>query len=78
LCLIFFSDYVNLSLLFFQDVSVPEAFPLSDFDEAAVKSGHAEASRAFSSAPDGSVARASAQIEVDTLAAIARALGVTL
>ncbi len=67
-------------LIFFsiQDVSVPEAFPLSDFDESAVKNGFANAQKAASSAAEGSAAKAVAQIEMDTFSSLARALGVTL
>ena len=61
-----------------QDISVPEAYPLSDFDDQAVKTAYAESSRAFASAAEGSAAKATAQIEIETYSAIARALGVTL
>ena len=60
------------------DVSVSEAVPLADLDEAAIKSGHAEAGKVFNSAAEGSVAKATAQIELGVFAAMARALGVQL
>lgn len=60
-----------------QDVSVPEAFPLSDFDESAVKAGYAEASKAAGTAPEGA-ARAAAQVEAETYANLARALNINL
>ena len=69
------STVTNFSIL--QDVSVPEAFPLSDFDEAAVKSGYAEATRAAGAAPEGA-ARAAAQVEAETFANLARALNINL
>lgn len=61
-----------------QDISVPEAYALADFDEQAIKTAHAESSRAFASAAEGSAAKATAQIEIETYSAIARALGVAL
>lgn len=55
-----------------------EAIPLADLDESAIKAGHAEAIKALAGAQEGSVAKASAQIEIDTFGALARAIGVTL
>ena len=60
------------------DISVPEAVALADLDENAIKTGFAESTRAASSAADGSVAKAVAQIEVTTYAAMARAIGLAL
>jgi hypothetical protein len=57
---------------------VTEAFPLADFDDAAVKSGYAEAVRTAGTAPDGSIAKAKAQIEVNVYSAIARSIGLAL
>jgi F-type H+-transporting ATPase subunit delta len=54
-----------------QDVSVPEAFPLSEFDPAVVKSELAEAMKAG----PGSV---EATIKVGVYGALARALGVSV
>lgn len=59
-----------------QDVSVPEAFPLKDFDETSVKSGYAEAQKNLNS--DNAELKAAAQIEANVYTAIARALGVTI
>jgi F0F1-type ATP synthase epsilon subunit len=64
-------------MFFAQDVSVPEAVPLSDLDESAIRSGHAEAVKTLSSASDAAV-KATAMIEVDTYTAMARAIGVSL
>ena len=50
---------------------------LADLDEAAIKSGFAEASRAAASAGDD-MAKATAQIEVSTYSTLARAVGVVL
>ncbi len=61
-----------------QDISTPEAIPLADIDESLVRSRHAEASKNRASAATGSVASATAQIEINTLSAMARALGVTV
>eukprot|EP00607_Mallomonas_marina_P001501 CAMPEP_0182427686 /NCGR_PEP_ID=MMETSP1167-20130531/18984_1 /TAXON_ID=2988 /ORGANISM="Mallomonas Sp, Strain CCMP3275" /LENGTH=120 /DNA_ID=CAMNT_0024610109 /DNA_START=188 /DNA_END=550 /DNA_ORIENTATION=- len=58
------------------DISVPEAVNLADFEESTVKSSLSEATQAASSAPEGSIAKAQAQIEVNTLSAIARALNI--
>ncbi len=60
------------------DVSVTEAVPVDDLDEASIKSGHAEAIKAVGSGADGSVEKATAQIEVNTYTAMARAAGITL
>jgi hypothetical protein len=60
-----------------QDVSVPEAVPLSDLDESAIRTGHANAVKVASSSAEGS-AKAVAQIEVNTYSSMARALGITL
>ena len=51
---------------------------MADLDEAAIKAGFAESTRAASSAADGSVAKAVAQIEVTTYSAMARAIGLAL
>ena len=59
------------------DVSVTEAFPLADLDEAAIRAGYAEASKGLS-ATDGSAEKATAQIEVSVFSSMARALGVAL
>ena len=59
------------------DVSVTEAVPLGELDEAAIRTGYAEASKGLSAA-DGSVAKASAQIETTVYTALARAVGITL
>eukprot|EP01038_Epipyxis_sp_PR26KG_P013025 gene13025-17457_t len=60
------------------DISVPEAVPLSDIDEAAVKANYAEAVKAASAAPEGSIAKAVALIEADVYSAMGRAVGVTV
>ena len=61
-----------------QDVTVPEAVPLSDIDEALVKSGYAESLKVATSAADGSMEKAQAQIEVLVFSAMGRAIGITL
>lgn len=59
-----------------KDVSVPEAFAVTDFDEGAIKSGFAEATKNSSS--DNAVVRAQAQIELSVYTALARSMGITL
>jgi F0F1-type ATP synthase epsilon subunit len=58
------------------DLSVPEAFPLSEFDDAAVKAGYAEAQKDMSSTDEE--VKVSAQIKSATFQAMARAMGVSL
>lgn len=60
------------------DISVAEAFPLSDLDEAAIKTGYSAAQSALGSAENGSKAHAVAQTELNTFQAMARAIGVTV
>ena len=50
------------------DLSVPEAFPLSDFDEAAVKSGYAAALKEAGSADAADAAAGQIQVRRITLA----------
>jgi hypothetical protein len=57
-------------------VSVPEAYPLTDFDEATVKSLHAEALRQVAS--EDAVVKAKAQIEINVYTSLARSLGFSL
>ena len=57
---------------------MPEAVPLEDLDEGAIKSEYATAVSSANSAADGSVEKATAQIQIDTLQSMARAIGVTL
>ena len=59
------------------DVSVTEAFPLAELDESAIRTGYAEATKGLSAA-DGSIAKATAQIEVAAFTSMARAIGVAL
>jgi ATP synthase F1 epsilon subunit len=59
------------------DVSVTEAYPLADLDEAAIRAGYAEATKGLSAA-DGSAAKATAQVEVTVFTSLARALGFAL
>ena len=59
------------------DVSVTEAYPLADLDEAAIRAGYAEATKGLSAA-DGSVAKATAQVEVTVFTSLARSLGFAL
>jgi F0F1-type ATP synthase epsilon subunit len=58
------------------DISVSEAFPLSDFDEGAIKSNYQAAQSAASSGDD--YEKAKAAIEISTLQNLARAIGMTL
>ena len=58
------------------NVSCAEAIPLSDFDEAAVKSGYAEATKAAASADEEE--KVEGLIQQSTYAAIARAIGVSV
>jgi F0F1-type ATP synthase epsilon subunit len=60
------------------DVTVAEAYPLSELDEAAIKTGYSDAVRAASSAEAGSLAQATAQVEANTYQAMARAINVAL
>lgn len=71
-----FDTNIYFFLMYFQDVSVPEAYPVSDFDESAIKSGFAEANK--KAASDNAVVRAEGQIELSVYTALARSLGVTL
>jgi hypothetical protein len=57
---------------------VPEAVPMADLDESAIKATYADASAAAGSSAEGSVAKATAMIQMSVAAAMARALGVTL
>mmetsp|Transcript_26670 Transcript_26670/g.83437 ORF Transcript_26670/g.83437 Transcript_26670/m.83437 type:complete len:169 (-) Transcript_26670:1457-1963(-) len=59
------------------DISVPEVVRLEDIDEAAVKSGFADASSKLSAANDDAE-KAVAQIEMETYKAMGAALGVSL
>lgn len=59
------------------DVSVTEAVPIAELDESAIRAGYAEATKGLSAA-DGSVAKATAQVEVSVFTSMARALGVAL
>ena len=59
-----------------KDVSVPEAYPLKDFDDAAVKSGYVEAQKNINS--ENAQLKAVAQIESNLYTSLARALNVTL
>ena len=59
------------------DVSVTEAYPLADLDEAAIRAGYAEATKGLSAA-DGSVAKATAQVEISVYTSLARSLGFAL
>jgi len=60
------------------DVSANEAVPLDELDESAIKAGHAEATREMGSKEAGSLEHATAQTEVSTYQAMARAVGITL
>ena len=68
--------YVLYCVLCMQDVSVSEAFPLTDFDETAVKTGYAEALKSVNS--DNASIKAAAAIEINVFQSIARALNFTL
>jgi F0F1-type ATP synthase epsilon subunit len=57
---------------------VPEAFPLAELDESAIRNGYAEAQKNLSASAENSAAKAIAQIELDTFAAMARAIGSSL
>ena len=59
------------------DVSVTEAVPIAELDESAIRTGYAEAQKGLSAA-DGSVAKATAQIEINVLTAMGRAVGIAL
>ena len=58
------------------DVSVSEAYPLSDFDEAGVRSGYAAAQQSLASSDE--VEKTKGMIEIDTYQALGRALGISL
>lgn len=55
-----------------------EAFPVSDLDEAAIKTGYGDAQRALQSAEAGSLAHATAQTEINVFQAMGRAIGVSV
>jgi len=57
------------------DVSVTECVPISEIDEAAVRTGYANAVAAAGKAADGSAAKAAAQIETTVYSAMIRATG---
>jgi len=57
---------------------VAEAFPVSDLDEAAIKTGYGDAQRALQSAEAGSLAHATAQTEINVFQAMGRAIGVSV
>jgi hypothetical protein len=57
---------------------VGECFALSEFDEGAVKSAYAAASKSLAAAPEGSQEKGVATVEVNLLADLARAINVTL
>jgi hypothetical protein len=59
------------------DVSVPEAFALTDFSPEAVKAGYEAASKAEASASD-EVTKATMEIEAKTYSSLARALGIAI
>ncbi len=59
-----------------QDVSVPEAIPLADFDEAAVRAAYQDATKLVGSS-DGA-ANATARIQQNTYFVLAKALGIQL
>ena len=50
----------------YQDISVPEAVPLSDFDETAIRSSFAEATSLLNSSSDGSTDKVTAMIQLNT------------
>ncbi len=60
------------------DVSVPDAFPLSELDENRIKEGIATAQKVIAGEAEGSEAKQVAQIELDTLYAMGRALGLSV
>jgi len=51
---------------------------VSDLDEAAIKTGYGDAQRAMQSAEAGSIAHATAQTEMSTYQAMARAIGASV
>eukprot|EP01006_Ploeotia_vitrea_P012684 TRINITY_DN33529_c0_g1_i1.p1 TRINITY_DN33529_c0_g1~~TRINITY_DN33529_c0_g1_i1.p1 ORF type:complete len:164 (+),score=6.77 TRINITY_DN33529_c0_g1_i1:30-521(+) len=59
------------------DITTPEAYALTDLDENAIKTALANAQKALSTEAEGSEGKQVAQIEVDTLSAMGRALGMT-
>lgn len=61
-----------------QDISVPEAVSLTDFDESALRANQAAANSLYASSAEGSVAKATATIQQNVNSAIARALNITL
>jgi F-type H+-transporting ATPase subunit delta len=60
------------------DISCPEAVKLDDIDSGAVTSNFEKAKNAFASAEAGSVAQASAQIDMEVNKSMAAALGISL
>ncbi len=67
----------DLYFSFTQEVTSPEAVPIGDLDEAAIRAGMDAAKRDLSSATAGSAAAAVAQISIDTFAAMLLAVGKT-
>jgi hypothetical protein len=59
-------------------VSVGECFPLAEFDESAVKSAYATATKALAAAAEGSQEKGIATVEINLLSDLARAINVTL
>ena len=57
------------------DISAPEAYALDDLDESIIKSSLASAQKTLAAEAEGSESKQVAQIEVDTLSAMGRAIG---
>ncbi len=57
---------------------MPEAVLLTDFDESAVRASYAAANSLLAASAEGSVAKATATIQMSVNSAIARALNITL
>jgi F0F1-type ATP synthase epsilon subunit len=70
--------YENTSLNVHQDISCPEAVKLDDLDGAAIQKNYEAAKAAFSSAEIGSVAKAEAEIAMETNKAMATAIGLAI
>jgi F0F1-type ATP synthase epsilon subunit len=60
------------------EVTTPEAVPIGDLDESAIRAGLEESKRNLASATAGSAAAAVAQISIDTYAAMLLAVGKAL
>ncbi len=71
-------QHVTLNLVISKDISVPEAYLTSDFDQDAIRAQYSEAQKRYSASSSDNQTKAEAFVEVTTLAELGRALGMSL